>query len=40
MEHDLSIEIQKLSLWLKANKKSCAMTFSSIPSVRNKIKNI
>ena len=46
MEHDLNIEIQKLSLWLKANKlalnvkKTCTMTFSNIPNVRNRIKKI
>ena len=46
MEHDLNIEIQKCSLWLKANKlslnikKTCTMTFSNIPSVRNRITNI
>jgi hypothetical protein len=37
MEHDLNIEIQKLSLWLKANifllniKKTCTKAFSNIP---------
>ena len=46
MEHDLNVEIQKLSLWLKASnlsltiKKTCTMTFSNIPSVRNRINNI
>ena len=46
MEHDLNIEIQNISLWLKANqlslyiKKTCIMTFSNIPSVRNRINNI
>ena len=46
MEHDLNIEIQNISLWLKANKpslnikKTCTMTFSNIPSVRNRINNI
>jgi len=46
MEHDLNIEIQKLSPWLKANKillsikKTCTMTFSNIPSIRNRINNI
>ena len=46
MEHDLNIEIQKLSLWLKANvlslniKKTCTNAFSNIPSVRNRINNI
>ena len=43
MELDLNIEIQKL--WLKANKrllnikKTCTMTLSNIPSVRNRINN-
>ena len=46
MEHDLNIEIQNISLRLKANKlslnikKTCGMTFSNIPSVRNRINNI
>ena len=46
MEHNLNIEIQNISLWLKANKlslnikKTCTMTFSNIPSVRNRINNI
>ena len=46
MEHYLNIEIQKLSFWLKANilslniKKTCTMTFSNIPCVRNKINNL
>ena len=46
MEHDINIEIQKLSLWLKANKLSlniktiCTMIFSNIPNVRNRINNI
>ena len=46
MEHDLNIEIQNISLWPKANKlslnikKPCTMTFSNIPSVRNRINNI
>ena len=46
MEHDLNIKIQKLSLWLKANKlsvnvkKTCPMTFINIPCVRNRINNI
>ena len=41
MEH----EIQNLPLWLKTNKhllnikKTCTMTFSNIPSVRNRINN-
>ena len=43
LEYDLNIEIQKLSLWVKANKlslnikKTCAMIFSNIPSVRKRI---
>ena len=46
MEHDLNIEIQTLSLWIKAYKlslnikKTCTMTFSNIPSVINRINNI
>ena len=46
MEHDLNINIQKRSLWFKANKlsvnvkKTCPMTFSNIPCVRNRINNI
>ena len=46
LEHDLNIEIQNISLWLKANtlslniNKTCTMTFSNIPSVRNRINNI
>ena len=46
MEHDLNIEIQNISQWLKANKlslnikKTCTMTFSNIPSVRKRINNI
>ena len=46
MEYDLNIEIQKLSLWLAANKlslnikKTCITTFINIPSVRNRINNI
>ena len=45
MEHDLSIDITN-SVWLKANKLSLnikntfTMTFSNIPSVRNRINNI
>ena len=35
--HDLNIEIQQFSLWLKANKLSINIkkTFSNIPSVRH-----
>ena len=46
MEHDLNIEIQKRSLWLKANifslniKKTCTKAFRNIPCVRNRINNI
>ena len=46
LEYDLNIEIQKPTLWLKANKlslnikKTCTMTFSNIPSVRNRTNNI
>jgi len=46
MEHDLNIEIHNISLWCKANKpslnikKTCTLTFSHIPSVRNRINNI
>ena len=46
MEHNLNIEIQNISQWLKANKpslnikKTCTMTFSNIPSVRKRINNI
>ena len=45
MEHDLNIEIQKLSLWLKDNKlllninKTYTMRFNNISSVRNRIKH-
>ena len=46
MEHDLNIEIQNISLWLKANilslniKKTCTMTFRYTTSIRNRLNNI
>ena len=46
MEKDLNTEIKKLSLWFKTNKlspnikKTCTMTFSNTPSVRNRPNDI